>query len=79
VAKSPNKTPNKGFVNELAKTKQASHSKTKLDWAKPIAGTNPVQNLSTTHRLEKFKAAQSPDSNMADELATHIQQRRAKL
>lgn len=79
MAKSPNKTPNKGFIQELAKPKQASQPKTKLDWSKPVTETKAVQNLGTTRRLEKYKAAQDPASNMADELATHIQQRRAKL
>lgn len=82
VAKDPNKSPDKGFSQEVVGDKQlpASKPKTAFTWHKVVApgSAEPTQSMATPKRLSEHKAVGRPKSNFVSEAQKRLNDRKIK-
>lgn len=76
--KNPNRSPDKGFIGELARPKAGESTRDKFDWSSHVVKPSRIQGMSTERKLSKQTPAKPSQSNVAAELRQHIDNRRKK-
>lgn len=78
MAKNPNRTPNKGFIRELATKPEAPKAKQNFTWTKHVATDGKAEDYGTLRRMQRHARAKEGTSNIVEEHKTHVENRRKK-
>ena len=81
MAKNPNKNPDKGFRDELAKASslKPQQAKKKFTWHKNVSGGEAApQDMGTTRRMHSGAEVKPSTTNYSSEMAEFLRKRKAK-